>query len=153
LKFLNKIRLVKDPQTYEDKIERELEAFHDNAVLIVKNRRVLYKTVFINTLQLTVLYAIPYFIYRSFNFNSASLWNMLAAQTFVMMIASIVPIPGGLIGADFGFAALFGMFFTDKAVAAMFIWRLITLFSCIGIGGIFAIFVPSGIDSEEPPQL
>ena len=154
LKFLNKIRLVKNPQTYEDKIEKELEAFHDNAALIVKNKKVLYKTVFINTLQLTVLYAIPYFIYRSFNFNSASLWNMLAAQTFVMMIVSIVPIPGGMIGADIGFAALYGRFFTENtAVAAMFIWRLITYYSCIGIGGIFAIFVPSGIDSEDPPQL
>ena len=142
LKFLKKIKLVKTVEKHKVKIEENLNDFHKNATLIANNYRVLIKVGIINTLQLTVFYIIPYCIYRSFNLDAVSLWNMLAAQTFVMMIVSITPLPGGLGGAEGGFVLLFKMFFKENILPAMFLWRIITYYSCIGIGTLFVIHLP-----------
>jgi uncharacterized protein (TIRG00374 family) len=139
LKFLNRIRLVKNWEKSQDKIEKSLNEFHDNAILIAKNYKVVIRVIIINTVQLTVFYVIPYFIYRSFNLASASLWNMLAAQTLVMMIVSITPLPGGTGGAEGGFGFLFSIFFKEDILPAVILWRIITYYSCIFIGALFVI--------------
>ena len=108
-------------------------------ILIAKNYKVIIKVAIINTAQLTVFYVIPYVIYRSFNLASASLWNMLAAQTLVMTIVSITPLPGGAGGAEGGFTLLFSVFFKEKIIPAVILWRIITYYSCILIGALFSI--------------
>ena len=141
-KLLNRIKLIKDWEKSESKIEKSLNDFHYNALLIAKNYKVIIKVAIINTAQLTVFYVIPYFIYRSFNLVSASLWNMLAAQTLVMMIVSITPLPGGSGGAEGGFAFLFKIFFKENILSAIVLWRIITYYSCIFIGASFAMHLP-----------
>ena len=141
-KFLNRINLVKDWEKSESEIEKCLIEFHNNATLIAKNYKVVVRVAIINTAQLTVFYVIPYFIYRSLNLVGASMWNMLAAQTLVMMIVSITPLPGGSGGAEGGFALLFSMFFKGEIFPAVILWRVITYYSCIFIGALFAIHIP-----------
>jgi len=139
-KFLRRIRFTKKMALSEDKIENSLKEFHYNATLIAKNYKVIMKVAIINTSQLTVFYVIPYFIYRSFSMTTASLWNMLAAQTLVMMIVSITPLPGGIGGAEGGFAVIFKVFFNQNILPAVILWRIITYYSCILIGLLFTIF-------------
>jgi uncharacterized protein (TIRG00374 family) len=67
---------------------------------------------------------------------------MLAAQTFVMMIVSITPLPGGIGGAEGGFILLFSAFFGENIFPAVVLWRLITYYSCIGVGVLFSIHRP-----------
>lgn len=141
-KFLSRMKLVRKWEQHESKIEKSLNDFHNNAKLIAKNYKVIIKVAVINTAQLTVFYVIPYFIYRSFNLASASLWNMLAAQTLVMMIVSITPLPGGSGGAEGGFTLLFSLFFKENILPAVILWRAITYYSCIFIGAFFVIHLP-----------
>ena len=141
-KFLNRRGLVKRWEKSESKIEKSLNDFHTNAVLIAKNYKAVMKVVIINTAQLTVFYIIPYFIYRSFNLHSASPLNMLAAQSLVMMIVSITPLPGGSGGAEGGFTLLFQAFFKGNILPAVVLWRIITYYSCILVGALFLIHLP-----------
>ncbi|MBW9158558.1 lysylphosphatidylglycerol synthase transmembrane domain-containing protein [Clostridium tagluense] len=149
LKFLKKIKLVNGVERYKDKIEKSLNDFHNNAALIAKNYKAIIKVAIINTIQLTVFYIIPYCIYRSFNLQSASLWNMLAAQTLVMTIVSITPLPGGIGGAEGGFALLFKAFFKENIFPAIVLWRIITFYSCIGIGVLFSIHLPKNTIKDD----
>jgi len=141
-KFLSKMKLIKNWEKSEGKTEKALDDFHENAILIAKNFKIVLRVVIINTAQLTVFYAIPYLIYRSFNLSQASLWNMLAAQTLVMLIVSITPLPGGAGGAEGGFLLLFKMFFKENVLPGVLLWRIITYYSCILIGAFFAIKLP-----------
>ena len=149
LKFLKKIKMVKNVEEYKDKIEKNLNDFHNNAALIAKNYKAIIKVAVINAIQLTVFYIIPYCIYRSFNLQSASLWNMLAAQTFVMMIVSITPLPGGIGGAEGGFILLFKAVFKENIFPAVVLWRIITYYSCIGIGLLFSIHLPRNTIKDD----
>lgn len=139
IKFLSKIKLIKNWQKSYEKIERGLNEFHDNAIFIAKNYKIVLRVAIINTVQLTVFYVIPYIIYRSFNLGSANLWNMLAAQTLVMLIVSITPLPGGSGGAEGGFIFLFKMFFKENILPGVLLWRIITYYSCILIGSLFTL--------------
>ena len=149
IKFLCKIKLIKNWQKSIDKIEKGLDEFHDNAIFIAKNYTVVLKVVIINTAQLTVFYVIPYLIYRGFNLASASIWNMLAAQTLVMLIVSITPLPGGTGGAEGGFILLFKMFFKENILPGVLLWRIITYYSCILIGSLFTIHLPKNSNSYK----
>jgi glycosyltransferase 2 family protein len=141
-KFLNKIGLANKWGKSQSKMEKSLNDFHSNALLIAKNIKVVLRVAIINTAQLTVFYSIPYFIYRSFNLSSASIWNMIAAQTLVMMIVSITPLPGGVGGAEGGFTFILKIFFQQNIFPAVILWRIITYYSCIGIGALFVIHKP-----------
>ena len=141
-KLFDRINLIKNLKKSESKLKKSLVGFYDNAELIAKNYKVIIKVAIINTAQLTVFYVIPYVIYRSFNLESASLWNMLAAQTLVMTIVSITPLPGGAGGAEGGFTLIFSAFFKEKIIPAVILWRIITYYSCILIGALFSIHLP-----------
>lgn len=148
-KFLYKVKLVKNWEKSQSKIEKSLIDFHSNATLIAKNYKVIIRVAIINTAQLTVFYAIPYVIYRSFNLDSASLWNMLAAQTLVMTIVSITPLPGGAGGAEGGFTLIFSAFFKGKVLPALILWRIITYYSCIFMGALFTIHLPKNMVKDK----
>ncbi|MBW9172391.1 lysylphosphatidylglycerol synthase transmembrane domain-containing protein [Clostridium estertheticum] len=141
-KFLCRIKLLKNWQKSVNKIEKGLDDFHDNSILIAKNYKTVLRIVIINTAQLTVFYIIPYIIFRAFNLEYASLFNMLAAQTLVMLIVSITPLPGGAGGAEGGFVLLFTMFFKENILPGVLLWRIITYYSCILVGSLFAIRLP-----------
>lgn len=138
--FLNKIRLVKDVEKRLSKLEEELSNFHENAVEMSKNLEILIKCTVLTFVQLTSYFVIPYFIYRAFNMNSASFWNMIAAETFLNMIVSVIPLPGASGGSEGGFYLLFGLFFNPATIMpAVLLWRIITYYSCIAFGSIFAV--------------
>jgi len=149
IKFLCKIKLIKNWQKSIEKIEKGLDDFHDNAIFIAKNYKIVLRVALINTAQLTVFYVIPYLIYRSFNLASVSLWNMLAAQTLVMLLVSITPLPGGSGGAEGGFIFLFSMFFKENILPGVLLWRIITYYPCILIGSLFTIHLPKNSNSYK----
>ncbi|MCY6371015.1 lysylphosphatidylglycerol synthase transmembrane domain-containing protein [Clostridium ganghwense] len=138
--FLNKIRLVKDVKGNLIKIEGELSNFHKNAVEMSKNFEILVKCSVLTFVQLTSYFIIPYFIYRGFNMNSASFWNMVAAETFLNMIVAVIPLPGASGGSEGGFYLLFSLFFKQSTIMpAILLWRIITFYSCIAVGSVFTV--------------
>lgn len=138
LKFLNKIHLVKNLKKYRLKFEEEIDNFHENAVEISKNFKVVLKSIVLTFVQLTAYFVIPYFIYRAFNMSSANFWSMVAAETFLNMIVAVIPLPGAAGGSEGGFYLLFGLFFNKATIMpAIFLWRVITYYSCIAVGSMF----------------
>ena len=94
--------------------------------------------------QLTSYYIVPYFIYRSFGFNSADVFTMITAQVFLTMLMAFIPIPGAEGGAEAGVYVIYGIFFKlNTIMSAIFIWRMITYYMKIAVGSIFTIAVPS----------
>lgn len=144
LKILNKVHIVKDINSTYDKFEVELISFHDNAVLLSKHIGMCIFTSILTFIQWTAYYSIPYFIYRSFGFNEIDIVTMISAHVFLTMFMSCIPLPGAEGGAEGGFYLIFGLFFKSSTIiSAIFIWRIIIYYSCIGIGSLFSIALPN----------
>jgi hypothetical protein len=136
--FLNKIKLCRHPEERYEKIHSQLEIFHDASKLMGNSFKLYVNVIAVTIVQITLNSLIPYFIYRSFNMNTASITTMVAAQVFVTMVSAFVPLPGASGGAEGSFYIFFGMFFKSAIIPAILIWRIITYYANILVGGIYA---------------
>jgi uncharacterized protein (TIRG00374 family) len=149
-KLLGKMRLVKNPEDKCEKFEVELSRFHDNAAYISRNKTVCAYASLFTFFQWTAYYTVPYFIYRSFGYNTANIFTMITAQVFLTMFMSCIPLPGAEGGAEAGFYIIFGIFFNaETIVPAIFIWRIITYYFTIAVGSIFTVILPRASFKKE----
>ncbi|KYH32048.1 hypothetical protein CLTEP_22930 [Clostridium tepidiprofundi DSM 19306] len=145
-KILIKLNIVKDIEKFKKSIDDNLEQFHEDILIIKDNKMLMLKSAIFTTLQLTAFFTIPYCIYRSFGMNAVKISNMIAANSFVIMLTSFVPLPGAVGGAEGGFYMFFSLFFSKKNImSAILLWRLLTFYSCI----IFGSFAVMNLSSSE----
>lgn len=141
INVLHKIKLIKNPEESITRCYKNIDDFHDHIVLIKANKKLFIKSILLSFLQLTFYFIIPYLIYRSFGLQGADLISMIAGTGFVLMVTSFIPIPGASGGAEGGFVLILGLFFISKYVmTAIILWRLITYYLGILIGGIWMMF-------------
>lgn len=139
--LLNRLRIVKKPEETGEKVKSQLEFFIENNRAMQSNRRLMVRVYLITLMQLTVMFSVPFFIYKAFRCPGAPIFNMIAAQSFVTMISSYTPLPGAAGAAEGSFLVLFQMFFSGNIIKqAMLLWRLITYYSSIIVGAFFAGF-------------
>ena len=138
-KILGKFKLVKNISKLEGRINDNLDQFHDNMEIVKHSKKIMIKAVIYTTMQLTIYFSIPYFIYLSFGMTGATIGSMIAATAFVIMLTSFIPLPGAVGGAEGAFYMFFTLFFiSNNIMAAILLWRLITFYSCI-IFGCYAV--------------
>lgn len=138
-KILSKFKMVKDISKMENRINDNLEKFHDNMEIVKHSKVLMLKSIMYTICQLTIYFSIPYFIYLSFGMRGASLGSMIAGTAFVIMLTAFIPLPGAIGGAEGAFFMFFTLFFlSNNIMAAILLWRLITFYSCI-IFGFYAV--------------
>ena len=137
LRNLYRFRLCRHPVAVYKKIHGQMKMFHDSAKIMGTSVKVYVKTIFFTIVQITLAGLIPYFIYRCFNLPlnpDATVFTMLAAQTFVTMVSAFVPLPGSSGGAEGSFYLFFGPFFGATIIPAILLWRLVTYYANILFG-------------------
>lgn len=134
--FLTKIKIIKDEQKVQDKCQKYLQNFHDNAMELKKNKKIVAFAVLINILGLMTLYSMPYPILRGMNVN-INILKVVTAIAYVMIIGSFVPIPGGTGGIEYSFIFFFQYLISGSILhAAMLVWRLISYYLGMIFGAI-----------------
>lgn len=81
-------------------------------------------TMVVSLLQLGCMYALPYFVLRSFG-EPADFLTCLASGSLLELLINAVPLPGGTGGAEVGFTYLFQNMFGSHTAAGMVIWRAV----------------------------
>lgn len=141
IRFLGKIKIIKNVERKTKRVDEEIAKFHESFRFFRGNLRVTIIPALFSLLQLTVFFAIPYFICKSLAVPVAfDIAFSAAALTF--MISSFVPLPGGSGGAEGAFWLFFGSAFAaaGKSVAvAILLWRLLTFYLPIVTGSFFML--------------
>ena len=134
-----RLRVVKDPEAARVYLDQELERFHGSFAIIGGHKGVMLWQLFLCFVQLTVFFLIPYFVLLAFGIQELSPVLVVAAQAFVVMISSFVPLPGAAGGAEFSFHTFFEPFFPAGASVnpAMLLWRVITFYLPSLVGMLF----------------
>ncbi len=137
-----KIKIVKDKDSLIKKWEEKLSEFHESGVLFKKKKVLFLKCVLYHLASLLIFYSIPLFIFLSLDFNiPVSLLKTITSSAFVLIIGNFVPIPGGSGGIEYGFVSFFGSTVQSSILlSALIIWRFITYYLGIIIGGISLSF-------------
>jgi glycosyltransferase 2 family protein len=137
IKGLNKLKLKKAAQKLDNKVHQELALFHNASKMIGKSYMLYSYAIFLTFIQITVASFISYFVYRSFNLKNESVLIIIAADTFVTMAASFIPLPGSSGGAEGGFYLFLKGFFGSSIVPAITLWRVATYYINILFCGLY----------------
>ena len=148
--ILNKIR-KKNTDQLKKRIEKGLDNFYNCYAELRKNKKQFIITVLTNVINLTLLYMIPYIIFKSLNTNTFDIMRSIMLTSFVMLMGNFVPIPGATGGIEYGFIKFFGIFNTNISVisGAMLLWRFVTYFFGMLIGFIMLIIKEGTYKNEN----
>lgn len=120
LHILNDERYERFSTTLNTQIDSFATAFRTASA----NWRNMLLVELITLLQLGCMYALPYFVLRSFGLE-ADLLICLASGSMVELLVNAIPLPGGTGGAEVGFAILFKPLFGWHLTAGFVIWRAV----------------------------
>lgn len=131
-----KLRIIKNKKEFIDSIDDKIKNFHDGAMLLIKDKKLLIKIVSINILALILLYLVPFALIKGLNLY-VNPFICISATANVMLMATFVPIPGGTGGLEYGFLRFYGYFIKgSKLTAIMIAWRFLTYYFGMILGGI-----------------
>lgn len=136
IRFLSKLKLIKDEEKVNKKINEYLNNFHKNAIYLKRNKKLVLGLVLLNILGLFINYSMPYVLAKGVNIE-LSLIDTIVATAYVMIIGSFVPIPGGTGGIEYGFVFFYKYLIQGSLVnALMLVWRFISYYLSLGLGAV-----------------
>lgn len=138
--LLYKLGFKKRMEKFRDSVNREIERLGTTIKEVSHHKADLLKFTLITILQMTAFCSILYFIQLACEPVSANFLNMLTSQYMVTMITGFIPLPGAAGGAEGIGYVFFKMFFTTSSIlAVVLIWRFITYYLNLLMGGIFCL--------------
>lgn len=142
----NNLHFIKNKEKFLAKWEERLEDFHNCTKEVKKKKGLFVLGIILNLISLTCYYAIPLFlVYSLHDYNSMTFFTSVVASAYVLIIGSFVPIPGATGGIEYGFLEIFSSFLSTTSVrAVMIIWRFITYYLGMILGGILFSFHKEG---------
>lgn len=142
LSFLSKIKIVKNVDTTREKLNNYINKFYTSATFLKKQKRKVLIVLLLNVISLIVQYSVPYVVGIGMGVSNISFLPIVVATTYVMLIGSFVPIPGGTGGIEYGFVYFVGYIINDVGLvtAIMLVWRLISYYLSMVFGAVSLIF-------------
>ena len=134
--LLHKLKIIKDKEEKLKKSEKFIHNFHQSAIILFKDKFNMIRIISLNFIALVGQYLIPFTLLMGLGIYINPLL-VIITSAYVMLIGSMVPIPGGTGGLEFSFLAFFKNFVTGpKLSIIMIVWRLVTYYFGFIVGGI-----------------
>ena len=126
LRFANRRGWLKDDkfEHWYSMVNTQVVKFSTAFKRSAKNVREMALTMLVTLLQLGCMYALPWFVLRSFG-EPADFLICLASGAMLELLINAVPLPGGAGGAEVGFAILFQGMYGVHTTAGFVIWRAV----------------------------
>lgn len=148
-KLLGKMRILKNVDNKIKSLEDILTSFNESNRCLIKNKPLLIKAYILTAIQMTALFLVPYFIAMSFHIPDLNIFDMLCAQSYVNMVSSLVPLPGGSGAAEYCFSTFFMTYISaDTMKTSILLWRTITYYGTIMISLPFSSIKKKAVTAE-----
>ena len=138
IKFIFHFKFIKNREEKEAKFLQYLDDFYNSTAIMKNNKKNTILSFIFNLISLCFLYLIPVFVFYALGNYDLTFENSFVASAFTFLIGSFVPIPGATGGLEYGFVDFFKVFISNATLlsAGMLLWRLITYYFSMFIGGI-----------------
>jgi glycosyltransferase 2 family protein len=141
LKFLSKIRIVKNYELAFKKVMRFVREYQKSMRYFTSNILVVLLSLLLSAAYILVQGTIPFLIYSAFNpFDATMWWTILSKLVILEFAVSFIPLPGGGGASELSFAAMFSTWFEGTFFWAILIWRLIVYYAFILQGFVVIIY-------------
>ena len=139
--FIFHFKFIKNREEKRLKAEKTLDDFYNSTAIMKNNFKNTILSFLYNLMSLMCLYLIPLFVFFALKeYNKIDVIKSVVLSGYTFLIGSFVPIPGATGGLEYGFMDFFGVFTKGGLLSsAMLIWRLITYYFGMLLGGITLI--------------
>ena len=145
--LLKKLKLIKNLEIKISKSNTVIDRFSKAMLVIVKHKTLLIQILVLSLVFNILINTVPYFIFLATGHNSE--WYMaLASGGVVTLLSTIVPLPGAIIGTEASFYLLFSNLYGkgDYIYTILLLWRFITFYIPMIIGGIYSLIQTETIE-------
>lgn len=126
---------------WNKKIIQSLDEYEKSAKEVQATPKLAGSIFILTLLQLSAYFAVSWAIYRSFGLGQIGIIRILALQSLLYMAISFIPTPGNAGASEGGFLVIFQLLFTGATLMpAMLLWRLITYYFNLMIGGLVTLY-------------
>ena len=146
LKVMQFFKVVKNPEEKMEGMHDSLGRFKDGIRILNKRKSYIAGAFLMQILQQFFLLCVPVFMMKaiegSFTSVFGGVFDIITCTAMVIMIAALVPTPGTSGGAE-GLSLLFiaPFFYDSPKMSIVLIWRLLTYYANIVVGGIFCLLI------------
>ena len=134
--LLAKIRIVKDKKATKEKWKEKCINYHNNAMDLLKNKKVIFYGLLFYFISLLFYHSIPYFIMKSLGIN-VNIIKIIIASCYAFIMSCYVPIPGATGGAELCFLGIMANFLEEPILSStLIIWRFVTYYLPTVVGAI-----------------
>lgn len=121
-------------------INKFIDEYSYSIKLFIKNKKALCLSIILTIIQLTVFFSISYCVYKAFNLNGLSLFDVLALQVFLYMSVSPIPTPGNVGANEVAFLTIFSNVFPGKIIGySVFLYSIYVYYFLVVVCGLFTI--------------
>lgn len=121
-------------------INRFIDEYSYSIKLFIKNKKALCLSIILTIIQLTVFFSISYCVYKAFNLNGLSLFEVLSLQVFLYMSVSPIPTPGNVGANEVAFLTIFSNVFPGNIIGySVFLYSIYVYYFLVVVCGLFTI--------------
>ena len=137
--FLHKIKIVKDIDVKLEALEYSMQSYKNCIDMVKGNRKLAIQAFLLNVVQRFSQLAISVFIYYAAGLSGISVIDIFVLQSFCLIGANSIPIPGAAGVSEGLYLSAFAGFFNQKAMLlnCMMATRGISYYICFIFSGIF----------------
>ena len=116
-----RFKIIRNKDKMEQKVDKKLLDFHENAKYLLYNKKMFLKGVFVNLVGLLFFYITPLFIAYGMGIYPMNVIKVITASAYVYLVGSFVPLPGSSGGLEYSFIRFFGNFINGSVLPAILI--------------------------------
>lgn len=131
--------LIKKGHT-KKQLDHKIAVFRKEIWQVIADPELFVKALFLNALKLLSLYSVTYFLCLTLGITTMSLLEGIVISAYVMLMTSMVPVPGATGGAELGYVVLFGTVIGAQITVLVLLWRFVTYYVGMIIGSMVYYF-------------
>lgn len=121
-------------------INKFIDEYSYSIKLFIKNKKALCLSIILTIIQLTVFFSISYCVYKAFNLNGLSIFEVLSLQVFLYMSVSPIPTPGNVGANEVAFLTIFANVFPGNIIGySVFLYSIYVYYFLVVVCGLFTI--------------
>ena len=121
-------------------INKFIDEYSYSIKLFIKNKKALCLSIILTIIQLTVFFSMSYCVYKAFNLNGLSLFEVLSLQVFLYMSVSPIPTPGNVGANEVAFLTIFANVFPGNIIGySVFLYSIYVYYFLVVVCGLFTI--------------
>ncbi len=138
INLLAKIKMVKHKEEKLEKWNGRIERFNQASKTLLASKKKLAYMIFMNSLAIICLYITPLIILFSLgDYTSLTIMSSVVLVSFVSIVSSFVPLPGGSLGQEYLFTVFYAGYVQNAMLSSlMILWRVLTYYVPMIIGAI-----------------